>query len=278
MAIDTVKSSAAAMPDTQRKDNWRAQPLAAAVALLGFIAYSSWRVFENQFYDTTRAAANAAGAVIPHYLSPFYAIPTPETDFFTHGGLAATFVSAFIALVIPVSFRASCYFCRRTFYRALFGDPSACAVKEVMARKSYTGERHLPFSLFNLHRYAFYAVLVLVVLHWFHLYEAFWFKSGDDGKAHLGIGIGTLLLAIDTVALTLYVASCHSFRHLMGGFVNRFSADSGSRSRYDLWKTITGLNEHHGRYFWLSLGSIWLADLYIRIVASGAIKDLVIHL
>lgn len=56
MAIDSVQRQAKAMPNTQRTDNWRMQPLATALALLGFVAYSTWRVFENRLFDTTKMA------------------------------------------------------------------------------------------------------------------------------------------------------------------------------------------------------------------------------
>ena len=37
---------------------------------------------------------------------------------------------------------------------------------------------------------------------------------------------------------------------------------------------VSALNARHGLYFWLSLITVGLADVYIRLVCSGAIRDL----
>jgi hypothetical protein len=41
-----------------------------------------------------------------------------------------------------------------------------------------------------------------------------------------------------------------------------------------MWRFITRLNEQHPRYAWLSLFSVGLADLYIRLVSMGVLRDL----
>src|SRR5262249_54703462 len=186
----------------RRKDSWWVRPLTIGLTLSVFLIYATWRLLEHRYRDTV-----AFGA---HYISPFYALPEPNWPVFQWPLFAALY-----ALAIPGAFRGSCYFCRRTMYRAFFGDPSACAVKEIIHRRNYTGERQFPFSLFNLHRFALYAVLILIALHWKHLGDAFFFKN-ERGEAHFGVGLGTLLLTFDTLMLTAYAASCHSFRHLMG--------------------------------------------------------------
>ena len=281
MAINVAPRPISVNPALERKDNWWLQPVATAIILLGFVVYSTWRVLENNFFDT--GAENALSIVKSqglHYISPFYALPDFGLPF-----LKIPLIAAAYALAIPVSFRATCYFCRRTAYRAFFSDPSACGVKEFIPKgKNYTGERQFPFSVVNLHRYTLYLVLGLVALHWLHLAEAFLFtKTGVSGNnisrnLHFGVGVGTIILAVDTVALSLYVASCHSFRHVMGGFVNMFSKNDGAKTRFKIWQKITLLNEKHGLYFWVSLGSIWVADLYIRLVSAGIIPDIKIVL
>jgi hypothetical protein len=43
--------------------------------------------------------------------------------------------------------------------------------------------------------------------------------------------------------------------------------------RYSLWRRITRLNERHPVFAWLSLFSVGLTDLYIRLVSMGIIHD-----
>jgi len=43
---------------------------------------------------------------------------------------------------------------------------------------------------------------------------------------------------------------------------------------YKRWRFVTWFNERHGLWAWLSLFSVGLTDLYIRLVAMGIIRDL----
>ena len=43
--------------------------------------------------------------------------------------------------------------------------------------------------------------------------------------------------------------------------------------RYRLWKALTPLNGKHMLFAWMSLVFVALTDLYVRLVASGAIHD-----
>jgi hypothetical protein len=44
--------------------------------------------------------------------------------------------------------------------------------------------------------------------------------------------------------------------------------------RHSSWKNLSFLNEHHMLFAWMSLFSVGFADFYVRLVASGAIRDL----
>ena len=83
--------------------------------------------------------------------------------------------------------------------------------------------------------------------------------------------MGTLVLVANATLLSLYTLSCHSCRHVCGGDLNRFSKHP---TRYRLWKRLTVLNERHAQIAWVSLFGVALTDLYVRLVASGAIRDL----
>ena len=268
------------LPEMQRQDTWWIEPVLVVATLVLFIIYGTFRAFENNFYDTMRMVEAHGGvktgvaffgSYAPHYLSPFYSPPIQNW----YQGLTGKMLPispSILLLAFPGSFRASCYFARRSYYRALFWDPPACAVREIAQarRKNYTGERDFPFNLQNLHRYALYAIFIVVAFHWAHLVEALFFTA-PNGSTHFGIGVGTLVILLDTVMLSLYVFSCHSFRHLVGGVLNRFS---NNKTRFTVWMNISGLNARHGLFFWVSLITVGLADVYIRMVASGALTDL----
>jgi hypothetical protein len=84
------------------------------------------------------------------------------------------------------------------------------------------------------------------------------------------MGLGSLILVVNAVLLGLYTLSCHSCRHLCGGHVDRFSK---APARYWLWRKVTALNARHALYAWISLVFVALTDLYVRLVASGALHD-----
>ena len=103
---------------------WNAERVLFFVVIGLFLVYGTFRAFENNFYSTMRvfeSAARPAGlfanGIVPHYLSPFYS--PPIQDWFN---LPFNLSPALFLLAFPGSFRFSCYFCRRTYYRA-FGSP-----------------------------------------------------------------------------------------------------------------------------------------------------------
>jgi hypothetical protein len=90
------------------------------------------------------------------------------------------------------------------------------------------------------------------------------------GEGGIGVSVGTLVLCANAVLLTLYVVSCHYCRHICGGNLKRFS---GHPIRYRLWGLVTPLNARHMELAWVSLVVVALADLYVRLVASGVFND-----
>ncbi|HEY2697889.1 MAG TPA: hypothetical protein VGJ45_20690, partial [Pseudonocardiaceae bacterium] len=85
------------------------------------------------------------------------------------------------------------------------------------------------------------------------------------------MSVGTLVLIANAVLLWVYSLSCHSCRHIMGGKLKHFSKHP---LRYKSWQLVSRLNGYHMQLAWASLVWISLTDLYIRLVASGAITDL----
>lgn len=233
---------------TRRRDAWWVEILPVVVVLGLFGIYATLRAFEGAYYEWGP------------YLSPFY---SPLIDAKHHWW---KFSPALLILGGPLGFRATCYYYRKAYYRAFFLDPPACAVGE--GRRSYRGETAFPFILQNLHRYfLFLAVLFLGFL----AYDAV--RSFSFG-GRFGIGVGSLVLTANVLLLLLYTFSCHSLRHLAGGRLDCFSCTASSRVRGKTWRWTTALNERHMLFAWMSLFSVGLADLYVRSVACGAIRDL----
>ena len=66
---------------------------------------------------------------------------------------------ALLILIFPLGFRLTCYYYRKAYYRAFWLSPPACAVAE--PHKKYTGETRFPLILQNVHRYFWYAAIVV---------------------------------------------------------------------------------------------------------------------
>jgi len=79
-----------------------------------------------------------------------------------------------------------------------------------------------------------------------------------------------VILLVNAVFLALYTISCHSCRHLCGGKLNTFSRNP---VRYWMWRKVSVLNARHMPLAWISLVTVALADLYVRLVATGTISD-----
>ena len=242
------------------QDAWWTLPLTVVVVLGSFIVYSTWAAFQNAHY------------FIAPYLSPFYSpclyrsCRHPSFAFGLadiHLPVIGLLSPAFLILAGPGVFRLTCYYYRKAYYRSFWLAPVACAVRDV--KTGYSGETRFPLILQNFHRYAWYvAVLFIVMLTWDALL-AFRFPNG------FGIGVGTIVMWINVVLLAAYTFSCHSCRHVCGGYVDVFSK---APVRYRVWHFVTRLNERHPMYAWLSLLSVGLTDLYIRLLSMGIIRDL----
>lgn len=232
---------------SMRRDAWWVELLPVIVVLGAFSVYATWRAFENNYYEWGP------------YLSPFYS-PLLKPSWWP-------FSPAILILGGPLGFRATCYYYRKAYYRAFFLHPPACAVGEGRSHR-YHGETAFPLILQNLHRYFLYIALIFLIILWYDAIRAFWF----DGR--FGVGVGTLVLLLNIILLSLYTFSCHSLRHIVGGKVDCFSCVAFGGPRHKAWKGLSFLNDRHMLFAWLSLFSVGLADLYVRLVANGTIHDL----
>ncbi len=253
MANKTVHLPIASPTGTLRKDSWWLGPAITLFVLLGFVAYATWRTFEGTAYAWQA------------YLSPFY---SPLFDVAWAKSLGLGFVTpAMLILPGPLSFRFTCYYYRKAYYRAFAWDPPACAVGERSAHR-YNGETKL-LIFQNLHRFAMYVAVVFLVVLWKDAFVAvFGWKDG------VHVGLGSLVMLANVLLISGYTFGCHSFRHLIGGGVNSYSTATLGRLRHKLWKLVTVLNERHMAFAWCSLFSVGLTDFYIRMVATGAMTDM----
>lgn len=241
---------------TLRKDRWWLQPLVTFLALVAFIIYATWRAFMNKYYFSEP------------YISPFYS-PCIAANCVPGAGNVTIFGEwwklspALLILVFPLGFRFTCYYYRKAYFRSFWLSPPACAVSEPHGK--YTGERRLPLIINNIHRYFFYAGLVLNVILTYDAVIAFRNPEGQWGH----MSFGTLVLCFNALMLWMYSISCHSCRHTVAGRINNFSAHP---VRYRMWTVISRLNEHHMRFAWISLIGVAFADYYVYLVASGQLS------
>ena len=246
-----AESRTAIKPDglgtSMRRDAWWVELVPVIVVLGAFSVYATWRAFENDFYEWGP------------YLSPFYS-PLIKPSWWPLS-------PALLILGGPLGFRATCYYYRKAYYRAFFLHPPACAVGEGRSHR-YRGETAFPLILQNLHRYFLYIALIFLIILWYDAIHAFWFNG------RFGIGVGSLVLLANIILLSLYTFSCHSLRHIVGGKLDCFTCVTFGPQRHKAWKGLSFLNEHHMLFAWLSLFSVGLADLYVRLVANGTIQDL----
>src|SRR5258708_1659693 len=247
MAERGARTAEAHFDETASRDSWLAEAIPVWTLLGGVGIYPTLRAFEGRFYEWGP------------YLSPFY---SPLIDEHKHWWKLSP---ALLILGGPLGFRATCYYYRKAYYRAFFLDPPGCAVGE--GKRNYKGETKFPFILQNVHRYFLYLAVLFLFFLLKDAIQAFLF----DGK--FGMGLGTLVLLINIILLTMYTLSCHSLRHLAGGKLDCFSCATFGKPRYKAWRGLTILNERHMWFAWMSLISVGLADFYVRLGASGAIQD-----
>lgn len=249
--------------ETLRKDAWWTQPAAVFMGFTAFVVYSTWAAYQGEHY--------AWGP----YLSPFYSpllFGEGEHSLIGQGKPGwwpdwLQFSPAVFILWAPVGFRLTCYYYRGAYYKAFWADPPNCAVGE--PRKSYWGENSFPLIIQNIHRYFLIFALALLVFLSLDVWHALWFPNGDGTKS-FGLGLGTLVLAINVVLLAGYTFGCHSLRHLVGGGLDLLS---GRPIRFLSYRCVSCLNRRHMLWAWMSLVWVGFADLYVRLCSMGIWTD-----
>jgi hypothetical protein len=263
MAYADAESKPRPFGQTMRTDTWWTQPLLVFLGLSTFIVYSTWAALQGRHYS--------AGP----YLSPFYSPEifgsSPHSWFgpqpnWWPGWLP--FSPALLILWAPGGFRFTCYYYRGAYYKAFWADPPSCTVSEPRSR--YLGENSFPLIMQNVHRYFLYVALAFIVILASDVWKALWFTDAATGKVSFGIGVGTIVLAINVVLLGGYTCGCHSLRHLVGGALDQLSK---SPARHCTYQCVGCLNRRHMLWAWMSLFWVGFTDLYVRLCSMGIWTD-----
>lgn len=258
--------------NTQRSDRWWFEPLWTAIGFLCFAIYTTWAGLQGNYYWWSAGVEGFGG-----YLSPFYsplifinpiasgAAPMDHSWFGSWPEWWPNLIPASPAILIlagPLSFRMTCYYYRKFYYRAYFMSPPGCSVKGIRNKK-YKGETAL-LIFQNLHRFTLYIAIGIIFILSYDAILSF-FQGGK-----FGVGVGSIILTINPILLIGYTFGCHAFRHLIGGQKDCFTCPNGKPTfRYRIWKRVSWLNGHHMIWAWISM--IWVAftDIYVRMVSSG---------
>jgi hypothetical protein len=248
---------------TARRDFWWLQPLLTFLGLSAFLVYATWAAFQGNYFR------------FGPYISPFYSpelLGDPARAWFgawPHWWPGwAPLSAALLILWAPGGFRLTCYYYRGAYYKAFWADPPSCTVGE--PRKTYRGERSFPLILQNVHRYFLYLALIFLVILTWDVWRALWFANAATGRDEFGIGVGTLVLAVNVALLACYTFSCHSLRHLVSG---RQDAGFKSQARGAAYDCVSCMNRRHMLFAWMSLFSVMFADVYVRLCAMGIWHD-----
>jgi hypothetical protein len=253
-----AKARAAIAARTLRSDRWWLAPLVTFLGLGAWLLYGVIRIYMHRWFWVPEH----------HYLTPFYSpcvtdrcgeaaefgTPLPAWWIIPEGAFSLPFL---------LLFRLTCYYYRKAYYRAFWFSPPACAVPDGHAR--YTGETRFPLLGQNLHRYAFYAALIVSLINTWDAIRAFHSPQG------FGFGLGNVIITANVLLLWAYTLSCHSCRHIVGGRLRHFSRHP---VRYRFWSFVSALNTRHMLLAWTTLGTLALTDFYIMAVSAGWISDL----
>jgi hypothetical protein len=273
----TPKEPTTGLFKTTRTDRWWFEPLLAGIGFLAFVIYTTWAMLQGNYYWWSAGNSGFGG-----YLSPFYspllfieqgvsgAAPIAHAWFGSWPNWMPNIIPvtpAFLILAGPLSFRLTCYYYRKFYYRSYFLSPPACAVGGI-TQKRFNGETKL-LVIQNLHRYTFYIAVGFVVILSYDAFLSF-FRNGK-----LGVGVGSIILLINPILLAGYVFGCHAFRHLSGGRLDCFSCPNGQEKfSFKIWRGASKLNSHHMFWAWISMVWVALADIYVRMVSKGLLVDI----
>jgi hypothetical protein len=252
---------------TVRTDSWWVGPAATFAFISACLVYLTWAVFQGQHYYYAPYLSPVYSPVLFSVVTPG-SVPVEHAWFGEWPAWWPTFLPAtpaLFALSGPGLLRFTCYYYRKAYYRSFAGSPPGCAVRPI-TRRGYRGETGL-LIFQNLHRYAMYFSLLWLPILAYDALISFY----RDGQ--LGIGVGSLVICVNTALLTSYAFGCHSFRHVIGGYDDCMSCGQNT-TKLSLWRASTWFNERHMQIAMFSLFWVAFTDFYVRMVSMQVFPDL----
>ena len=122
-----------------------------------------------------------------------------------------------------------------------------------------------------MHRYFLYLALAfLFVLAW-DVWKAMWFTDPATGQESFGIGVGTL----DPRGQRRASSPATRSAAIRSGIWSAGGSTSspGHPTQAKLYDAACRLNCNHMRWAWVSLFSVALSDLYVRLCSMGVLTD-----
>lgn len=261
---------------TNRTDSWWIEPTLTGLGFIAFVVYTTWSMLQGEYYWWSAGQEGFGGYLSPFYSPLIFINPTVAGAAPAAHAWLGSFPSwwpslipmtpAILILAGPLSFRLTCYYYRKFYYRSFFLSPPGCAIGGV-TQKNYSGETVL-LVIQNIHRYTLYIAFGIIAVLSYDAVLSFF----RDSK--LGIGVGSIILLINPILLAGYTFGCHALRHLSGGRMDCFSCPNGKEKfKHKLWKGVSSLNDKHMFWAWISMIWVAFADIYVRMVAMGNWTD-----
>jgi hypothetical protein len=249
-AVTAPRPSSEKAPATPGRA-WWVEPTLTVVCYTAFVIYATWSVFSGTY------------VYADPYLSPFFSPSWGIIHLPFHLPVIGVLIP--VLAIIPLGLRASCYYYRKSYYRSFMWDPPGCALRD--PRQHYAGETKFPWVLNNYHRYFLVLSVIVIVFLWIDVIRAFIYHG------HFFVGLGSFVMLVNVVLLSLYTFSCHSLRYLVGGRIDCYSCVRGGNLWQRLSRVVDRINPLHGTWAWYSMFSVALTDVYIRLVMSGIIHE-----
>src|SRR3954449_778823 len=174
---------------TLRTDRWWVYPAVTFVVFSGFIVFATYRAFVGKYFYSEP------------YMSPFF---SPCITHACDGKTSLPVIAdwwrlspALIILIFPLGFRMTCYYYRKAYYRSFWLSPPACAVAE--PHQAYSGETRFPLIIQNIHRWFWYAAVLVALVLSYDTVLTFRDENGDWGH----MGLGSLVFLVNIIAIWL---------------------------------------------------------------------------
>ena len=186
--------------------------------------------------------------------------------------MAAVLACALDSLGRQGGLRLTSLLLSRRVLQGVLGRPAGLRCRR--AAQDVSGGTFVSRSSCRTFTATFFTWPLLCLAHpcWRHdVWKALWFVDPATGKTSFGLGIGTLVLALNVYLLGAFTFGCHALRHLIGGFRDELSK---SPACYQAYRCVSCFNRRHMLFAWLSLFWVGFTDLYIRLCSTGVWHDL----